>query len=143
MPKKSSNKAPRDTKAKQTDKEKTVRDSKGRFVKGSPPPTAFKKGDPRINRKGRPKTFDKMRELAQEISEEAAKTPDGKELLWDGRQVTAVEYVLRRMAYSKNPTLLIKFLEIAYGKVPDNPTDDGKHAETIDKINSITEDLHS
>ena len=33
----------------------------------------FVKGDPRINRKGRPKSFDALRSLAQEIAHEAAK----------------------------------------------------------------------
>ena len=78
----------------------------------------FKPRDPRINRKGRPKTFDKLRSLAQMIAVEDGITTDEKVL-------SNVEVILRGMM--KNDPKL--FLEIAYGKVP-NPIEltgkDGK-----------------
>ena len=70
------------------------------------PSNQFVKGDPRINRKGRPKSFDKLRELAQQLSHETVQTKDGTQ--------TAVELILRKLA-AENPE---RFLEIAYGKVP-------------------------
>ena len=71
----------------------------------------FRKGDPRINRKGRPKGFDGLRELAQQIAHEAVNVGDKK--------FTVVEAILRQWAQSKNAILQKGFLEIAYGKVPD------------------------
>lgn len=80
----------------------------------------FVKGDPRINRKGRPKSFDKLRALAQMIAVE-----DGGVI--DGRQLSNVEFALRKLM--KDDTKL--FLEIAYGKVP-NPVElTGKGGETL------------
>ena len=69
----------------------------------------FTKGDKRINRKGRPKTFDALRTLAQEISHE---TIPGK----DGNPYTVAEAILRKWATSGNPTLQMKFIEVAFGK---------------------------
>ena len=43
----------------------------------------FVKGDPRINRKGRPKSFNALRELAQQIAHETAKS-DGKDVILGG-----------------------------------------------------------
>lgn len=83
----------------------------------------FKKGDPRINRKGRPKSFDALRDLAVKIAQEPIK---------DGATVTVIEAMLRRMA-AEDPT---KFIEIAYGKVP-NPIDitsGGKKIKTAIEI---------
>jgi len=71
----------------------------------------FKRGDPRINRKGRPKSFDKLRALAQMIATEDGITTDEKVL-------SNVEVILRQMM-KDDPKL---FIEIAYGKVP-NPVE--------------------
>ena len=66
----------------------------------------FVKGDPRINRNGRPRSFDQLRKLAQQIAHER---------IADGSTVTAAEAILRQMAHD-NPE---RFIEIAFGKVPD------------------------
>ena len=74
----------------------------------------FVKGDPRINRKGRPKSFDALRELAQMIAHERAGV-----ISRDGHELTVAEAILRQWAQSKNPQLQRAFIEIAFGKVPD------------------------
>jgi len=70
------------------------------------------KNDPRINRKGRPKSFDQLRALAQAIAQEEI---TGK----NGQKLTVAEAILRRWAASPEPTLQKAFMEYAYGKAPD------------------------
>ena len=77
----------------------------------------FRKGDPRINRKGRPKSFDALRSLAQEIAHEAAKQGN-QPVVIDGHVVTVTEAIMRQWAMSKDPRLQQKFVEVAYGQVP-------------------------
>lgn len=79
--------------------------------------TPFVKGDPRINRKGRPKTFDAARELAQAIAHEVAKA-GGEDVVIDGHRVTVIEAIMRQWATSKVPALQQAFVEYAYGKPP-------------------------
>jgi hypothetical protein len=69
----------------------------------------FTKGDPRINRKGRPKSFDKLRDLALSLSHEVVETQQGP--------MSAVEVILRQMA--KDPKQREIFLQYAFGKIPD------------------------
>ena len=80
----------------------------------------FVKGDPRINRNGRPKSFDALRALAQEIAHEKAKNSDGKVIVHDGHAVSVAEAIMRKWASSNNPQLQKAFVEIAFGKVPEN-----------------------
>jgi hypothetical protein len=78
----------------------------------------FKKGDPRINRKGRPKSFGALRELAISISNEMVKK-DNKPVIIDDHIATVAEMMLRTWATSRNPQLQRAFFEYAFGKVPD------------------------
>ncbi len=71
----------------------------------------FTKGDKRINRKGRPKSFDAARALAQSIAHEEVTNSKGD-------TVTVTEAILRQWAASKDPRLQMYFFEVAYGKVP-------------------------
>lgn len=81
------------------------------------PAKPFVKGDPRINRKGRPKTFDALRELAQQIAHEIP-LKDGQPLVIDGHIATVAEMIMRQWAQSKDPRFQIAFIEYAYGKPP-------------------------
>ncbi len=72
----------------------------------------FVKGDPRINRRGRPKSFDELRKLAQELANEEV---EDKKL---GKVIRA-RSILRQWSESKEPMLQVKFMEYAFGKVPD------------------------
>lgn len=76
----------------------------------------FKKGDPRINRNGRPKSFDQLRTLAQEIAHEVAKDKTGNEVVVSGKRATVAEMILRQMA--TDPKRQQQFIEVAFGKVP-------------------------
>jgi hypothetical protein len=86
----------------------------------------FTKGDKRINRKGRPKSFDAARALAQSIAHEEITNSKGD-------TVTVTEAILRQWAASKDPRLQMYFFEVAYGKVPnENKTEiSGKDGEAI------------
>jgi len=96
----------------------------------------FTKGDPRINRKGRPKSFDALRELAQQIAHEAAQT-GGQPLVINGHTVTVAEAILRQWATSKNPQLQRAFMEVAFGKVPDKVEMSGRDGEAIETVLKI------
>ena len=72
----------------------------------------FVKGDPRINRKGRPRSFDELRKLGQAIAQETVTTSRGT-------RITLAEAILRSWAESKEPILQKAFMEYAFGKVPD------------------------
>ena len=93
-------------------------DESSKTAQNSIPGKPFKKGDPRINRRGRPTTFGGLRELAQQIAHEKAKKKDGTVITADGHALTIAEAILRQWAVSQNPKLQQLFIEVSYGKVP-------------------------
>ena len=84
----------------------------------NPPTNGFDKRPHQINRKGRPKSFDALRALGQQIAHETAVTKDGTPLTVNGKPVTVTEAILRKWATSQDTRLQMAFIEIAYGKVP-------------------------
>lgn len=101
----------------------------------------FTKGDPRINRKGRPRSFDALRELAQEIAHEIVRTQDGQPALVNGKPVTTVELVMRSWAQSKDPRKQVAFIEYAFGKVPQATELTGKDGGDISIKHALGADL--
>ena len=97
----------------------------------------FVKGDPRINRKGRPKNFDALRALAKMIANEKI---EGKDTNGQPVIMSRVELILRSWASSKgNWQLQKQFIEVAYGKVKDELELTGKDGSPIE-ITHLTED---
>jgi len=90
----------------------------------------FVKGDPRINRKGRPRTFDQLRKLAISILSEPAKGADGQPIVIDGHIATNVEIILRTAM--RSPRFAQLLLEVAYGKVPDRVEVSGRDGAPIE-----------
>ena len=80
----------------------------------------FVKGDPRINRNGRPKKFDELRDLAITIAGEAFVDKHGNPVKFPGidRPVNKGEAILIQWAQSTDPRKQQLFIEYAYGKVP-------------------------
>jgi hypothetical protein len=86
----------------------------------------FVKGDKRINRNGRPKSFDALRKLAVKI---AGETIPGA----SGEDITRIEAMLKVMSSSKNPADKALFLAYAYGK-PKEQMDITTDGEKLNEI---------
>ena len=83
----------------------------------------FKKGDARINRKGRPKSFGQLRKLAQAIA-----TEDVTETM------TLIDAIMRKWSTSKDVRLQTAFVEYAYGKVPNQQEITGANGTALNVV---------
>ena len=103
---------------------------------GHPPKTTrFKPGDPKINRKGRPKSFDAWRKLNVAILNEVAKDKDGKPIIINGHIATNAEMIVRsKIRDSKHQSDVI---EAAFGKVPQLVELTGRDGEGLIESNII------
>jgi hypothetical protein len=109
---------------------KTASNSKKR-VYGKP----FKKGDERINRKGRPSTFDEFRKLAIDLAKEPLVDKNGNPVKLPGCDdiPTRSKAILLQWAQSTDIRKQEKFIEYAFGKVPQKTEHDIKATvETVE-----------
>jgi hypothetical protein len=105
------------------------------------PENRFKKGDPRIWRKGRPKSFDAFRELSIAIANEEAKgkSEDGKSgkcVIINGHKATIAEMVVRQWFMSGNFQKQLAAIQYAYGKVPDDINLKGSLKTLVEYVNT-------
>ena len=82
-------------------------------------PGSFSKGDARINRRGRPKSFDQVRALAMELVNEIATDANGNPIIINGHKATNAEMILRSWMKSKDARLQQAFAAYAWGKPPE------------------------
>ena len=98
----------------------------------NPPANGFDKRPAAINKKGRPKSFDALRELAQQIAHEAVKDKSGEPVVVEGHAATVTEIILRKWAASNDPRLQMAFVEVAYGKEAIKAEISGANGGTLD-----------
>jgi hypothetical protein len=86
------------------------------------------KKDPRINRGGRPKSFDAARKLAQAKMNEPAVDAQGQQIVKNGHIVTNAEMFFEAWMKSKDRK---SFAEFAYGKVKEEVEHTGDVTLTV------------
>lgn len=106
-------------------------------------PGTFVKGDPRINRKGRPKDFNAARALAQQIAhEELIGEGDKPVTNRRGESVSRIEAILREWARSTNHKKQELFLAYAIGKPP-SAVDVTSGGEKLEQPKVITDEQYT
>lgn len=103
-------------------------------------PGVFQKNDARINRKGRPRNFDGLRELGLSISSEPI-TKDGEPVTVNGHVLTVTEAILRQWAQSRDARLQMAFIEVTFGKVPNVTQLTGANGTPIQTEHTVNHDL--
>ena len=90
----------------------------------------FVPGDPRINRKGRPRTGDAIRKLALGIANE--------EIEKKGEIFSQIELILRDWATSKTFEKQWAFVQYAYGRAPEPVSFEGRDVTIVVNWDNVT-----
>lgn len=85
----------------------------------------FKKGDSRINRRGRPRKSDIIAQLSKTLLDE--QVPSGP----NHRLITRLEAILREWLDSGNFQKQLAVIHYAYGKIPDNAVTEDRNSTII------------
>ena len=91
-----------------------------------------KGGDPRRNTRGRPKTFDALRELCQQICDE--------KVTLDGESLTRLEHILRDWSTSKDVQKQIALVQYGYGKPVDRIETTGLESKPVLRLHYAHEE---
>lgn len=97
-------------------------------------PGTFTKNDPRINRKGRPRTMDSLKRLILAELTRPATDANGDPIKIKGREgeeITTVQAVVIQGIHSKDWRRIEYVLNVAYGKVPDVHELTGKDGDKV------------
>lgn len=86
--------------------------------------TRFVKGDPRCWRGGRPKTFNAVRKLVQQISNEEVTDKNGEKM-------RRIEKIMRSWATSQSPILQLSFIQYGFGKPPEKVEVEGAGLQNV------------
>ena len=86
-------------------------------------PHMFKKGDPRINRNGRPRKSDMLKDALMEKWDSVVLDSSGNPVVVNGEEMTYGNMVIHRLY--KNEKLYPELLNRAFGKVKDETEHSG------------------
>ena len=104
---------------------------------------SFKKGDKRINRKGRPKVFDELRQLAVEIAGEMFTDAKGNPVPFPNHKqgVNRAKAILLQWSQSTDVRKQEKFIAYAFGNVPQKNEVSGPDGGDIPTRSSVLDKI--